>query len=86
MCFEELLDRLSEGRPLKIKAGFDPGRDGTGCSWLPTYHDMGLVGLFSLSVTTGTPLVLGAQESSREIALPVPPGVPPYSSLVIRNP
>ncbi len=29
-------------------------------SWLPLYHDMGLVGLFSLPISTGTPLVLGA--------------------------
>lgn len=29
-------------------------------SWLPLYHDMGLVGLFSLALTTGTPLVLAA--------------------------
>ncbi len=29
-------------------------------SWLPLYHDMGLVGLFSLSMSTGTPFVLGA--------------------------
>jgi fatty-acyl-CoA synthase len=29
-------------------------------SWLPLYHDMGLVGLFTLPLSTGTPLVLGA--------------------------
>src|SRR3546814_295269 len=29
-------------------------------SWLPLYHDMGLVGLLALSLTTGTPFVLGA--------------------------
>lgn len=29
-------------------------------SWLPLYHDMGLVGLLTLSLTTGTPFVLGA--------------------------
>lgn len=41
-----------------IKAGFDPGRDGTGCSWLPTYHDMGLIGGVLMEVFIGRPSVL----------------------------
>jgi fatty-acyl-CoA synthase len=31
-------------------------------SWLPLYHDMGLIGLFTLPMTTGTDLVLAAPQ------------------------
>lgn len=31
-------------------------------SWLPLYHDMGLVGLLSLAMTTGTTFVIGAPQ------------------------
>jgi fatty-acyl-CoA synthase len=31
-------------------------------SWLPLYHDMGLVGFLMLPLTSGTPLVLGAPQ------------------------
>ncbi len=42
-------------------AGLDPAHD-TLVSWLPLYHDMGLVGLLALSLTTGTHLVQAAPQ------------------------
>jgi 8-amino-7-oxononanoate synthase/acyl carrier protein len=41
-----------------ILAGFEPTREGIGCSWLPTYHDMGLVGGVLMEVYIGRPSVL----------------------------
>jgi fatty-acyl-CoA synthase len=42
-------------------ADLDPERDVL-VSWLPLYHDMGLVGFLMLPLTSGTPLVLGAPQ------------------------
>jgi fatty-acyl-CoA synthase len=42
-------------------AALDPRSDVL-VSWLPLYHDMGLVGFLMLPLTTGTPLVLGAPQ------------------------
>jgi fatty-acyl-CoA synthase len=42
-------------------AHLDPAEDVL-VSWLPLYHDMGLVGLFMLPSTTASPLVLGAPQ------------------------
>ncbi|CAN5690343.1 fatty acyl-AMP ligase [soil metagenome] len=40
---------------------FDPADDVL-VSWLPLYHDMGLVGMLTLSMATGADLVLGAPQ------------------------
>jgi fatty-acyl-CoA synthase len=46
---------------IAIAAELDPDTDVL-VSWLPLYHDMGLVGLLTLPMTTGTDLVLGAPQ------------------------
>lgn len=46
---------------IAIAAELDVDRDVL-VSWLPLYHDMGLVGLLSLAMSTGTRLVLGAPQ------------------------
>jgi fatty-acyl-CoA synthase len=44
-----------------VAARLDPDDDVL-VSWLPLYHDMGLVGLLTLPMSTGTNLVLGAPQ------------------------
>ena len=44
-----------------VAAKLDPDTDVL-VSWLPLYHDMGLVGLLTLPMSTGTALVLGAPQ------------------------
>lgn len=41
-----------------IMRAFEPGRDALGVFWLPTYHDMGLVGGVLLPLCIGRPSVL----------------------------
>ncbi len=41
-----------------IACGFEPTQTGLGTSWLPTYHDMGLVGGVLEPVFAGRPMVL----------------------------
>ncbi|NGO41430.1 fatty acyl-AMP ligase [Streptomyces ureilyticus] len=47
---------VSNCRVLEANMGADPDR--LGCSWLPPYHDMGLMGTIMLSLHGGWPLVL----------------------------
>jgi fatty-acyl-CoA synthase len=49
------LDGIAEAGALDVE-------DDVFVSWLPLYHDMGLIGVFTLPMTTGTDLVLAAPQ------------------------
>jgi len=40
-----------------IRDGLHLGREDVGCTWLPLYHDMGLIGFVLTPLYTGTPVV-----------------------------
>ncbi len=45
-----------------IRHGTGLGEDDCGVSWLPLYHDMGLIGLLTTPLSAGVDLVLGAPQ------------------------
>lgn len=47
---------VSNCRALEANTGLEPDR--VGCSWLPPYHDMGLMGTIMLALHGGWPLVM----------------------------
>lgn len=54
-CVCNNIDAIAAG------AHVDPSKDIV-VSWLPLYHDMGLIGLFGTCITTGTEMVLAAPQ------------------------
>ncbi|MFN8390063.1 MAG: fatty acyl-AMP ligase [Bdellovibrionota bacterium] len=49
---------LSVNTDCIMRQGLKVSAEDVGCSWLPLFHDMGLIGFVIAPVTTGTPVVL----------------------------